>query len=96
MAAMRQIESLQVAIHAAEGCEIGWRKLGFREYDVRVGCFLSLRQLCQKAKYRRKKEVMKNMNQEKLVEEVIFENLRFANEKNFHQPQNLSYNYKTN
>ena len=28
---------------------------GFREYDVRVGCLLSLRQLCQKAKHRRKK-----------------------------------------
>ena len=55
---------------------------GFRKYDVNVGCFLSLRQLCQKAKYRwGNNEVTKNMNQEKPVEEVFFGNLRFANEK---------------
>ena len=42
---------------------------GFREYDVSIGCFLLLRQLCQKGKYRRKNEVMKNM---KPVEEVFF------------------------
>ena len=39
---MRQPESFHVAIHGAKMYKIGWRKLGIREYDVRVGCFLSL------------------------------------------------------
>ena len=41
---MRQTESLQVAIHAAKGTKSDGGSLEIREYDVRVGCFLSLRQ----------------------------------------------------
>ena len=41
---MRQTESLQVPIHAAKGTKSDGGSWGFREYDVVVGCFLSLRQ----------------------------------------------------
>ena len=41
---MRQTESLQVAIHAAKGTKSDGGSWEIREYDVRVGCFLSLRQ----------------------------------------------------
>ena len=41
---MRQTESLQVAIHAAKGTKSDGGSWGIREYDVIVGCFLSLRQ----------------------------------------------------
>ena len=40
---MRQTESLQVAIHAAKGIKSDSGSWEIREYDVRVGCFLSLR-----------------------------------------------------
>ena len=40
---MRQTESLQVAIHAAKGTKSDGGSWEIREYDVRVGCFLSLR-----------------------------------------------------
>ena len=40
---MRQTESLQVAIHAATGTKSDGESWEIREYDVRVGCFLSLR-----------------------------------------------------
>ena len=53
---MRQTESLHVAIQAQKGTQLDGGSWGIREYDVRVGCFLSLRQLCQKAKYRREKQ----------------------------------------
>ena len=41
---MRQTESLQVAIHAAKGTKSDDGSWEIREYDVIVGCFLSLRQ----------------------------------------------------
>ena len=41
---MRQTESLQVAIRAAKGTKSDGGSWEIREYDVRVGCFLSLRQ----------------------------------------------------
>ena len=41
---MRQTESHHVAIHAAKGTQSDGGSWGIREYDVRVGCFLSLRQ----------------------------------------------------
>ena len=44
LAGMRQTESLQVAIHAANGTKSDGGSWEIREYDVRVGCFLSLRQ----------------------------------------------------
>ena len=40
---MRQTESLQVAIHAATGTKSDGGSWEIREYDVRVGGFLSLR-----------------------------------------------------
>ena len=41
---MRQTESLYVAIHAAKGTTSDGGSWEIREYDVIVGCFLSLRQ----------------------------------------------------
>ena len=41
---MRQTESLHVAIHAAKGTKSDGGSWGIREYDIMVGCFLSLRQ----------------------------------------------------
>ena len=41
---MRQTESLQVAIHTAKVTKSDDGSWGIREYDVIVGCFLSLRQ----------------------------------------------------
>ena len=53
---MRRTESLHVAIHAEKSTKSEVGSWGIREYDVRVGCFLSFRQLYQKAKYRREKQ----------------------------------------
>ena len=39
-----RLRSLQVAIHAAKGTKSDGGSWGIREYDVIVGCFLSLRQ----------------------------------------------------
>ena len=40
---MRQTESLHVAIHASKGTKSDGGSWEIREYDVRVGCFLSIR-----------------------------------------------------
>ena len=39
---MRQTESLPIAIHATKGTKSDGGSWGIREYDVIVGCFLSL------------------------------------------------------
>ena len=41
---MPQTESLHVAIHAGNGTKSVGGSWGIREYDVLVGCFLSLRE----------------------------------------------------
>ena len=70
---MRHIESLQVAIHAAKGCEIGWRQLGNSvNMTSELGVFFHSDNYSRKQNIDGKKEVMKNMNQEKPVEEVFF------------------------
>ena len=40
---MRQTDSLHVAIHAAKGTTSDGGSWEIREYDVSVGCFLSIR-----------------------------------------------------
>ena len=71
---MRQIESLQVAIHAAKECEIGWRKLGNSvNMTSEFGVSFHSGNYSRKQNIDGEKEVTKNMNQEKPVEEVFCE-----------------------